>query len=183
MVIKYIPSARHQLLGSGAPQRGLAGSWSWGGGLPSCLPALAGWLAWRLLSWLRCARRRSSRPRQLQSTAEQSRAELRGLAEGSPGRESKQLPPWLWWLMELQREARTSLRSPPALPTPFSLSGLWGYGFNTGSPNNTAFLPNTNNNSISGYCPERRMKMVTQRWLWWLTHQFNSVKLLNLLHR
>lgn len=43
MVIKYIPSARHQLLGSGAPRRGLAGRW--GGGLPACLAGwLAGWL-------------------------------------------------------------------------------------------------------------------------------------------
>lgn len=40
MVIKYIPSARHQLLGSGAPQRGLAGSWELGRGI-----ALPGWLA------------------------------------------------------------------------------------------------------------------------------------------
>ena len=41
MVIKYIPSARHQLLGSGAPQRGLAGNWGWGGGLPAWLAGLA----------------------------------------------------------------------------------------------------------------------------------------------
>lgn len=41
MVIKYIPGVRHQLLGSGAPQRGLAGRCR-GGSLawpPACLPA------------------------------------------------------------------------------------------------------------------------------------------------
>lgn len=39
MLIKYIPGARrHQLLASGAPQRGLAGSWGLGG--LACLPAL-----------------------------------------------------------------------------------------------------------------------------------------------
>lgn len=43
MLIKYIPGARrHQLLASGAPQRGLAGSWGEGWGLaslPACPPA------------------------------------------------------------------------------------------------------------------------------------------------
>lgn len=80
MVIKYIPSASHQLLGSGAPQRGLAGCWGWVGGLP-------GWLALRLLSWLRCARRRSSRPRQpparsSRRTEKGCRAWLRGVLAG-----------------------------------------------------------------------------------------------------
>ncbi|KAK5914972.1 hypothetical protein CesoFtcFv8_000607 [Champsocephalus esox] len=41
MVIKYIPNARHQLQGSGAPQRGLAGSW--GGGLAAAAALAAMW--------------------------------------------------------------------------------------------------------------------------------------------
>ncbi len=132
MVIKYIPSARHQLLGSGAPQRGLAGSWGWGG-------VLLAWLAWRLLSWLWCMRRRSSRPRQspaqLQRRAEKCcGAWLRGALAG---RASSCLP-GSHWMMELLREARTPQPHFTFLSLSVSLSSEVSRS-DAGSLNNTAF--------------------------------------------
>lgn len=99
----------------------------------ACLP---GWLAWRLLYWLRCRRQRSSRPRQSPAQL-QRRAEkcCRDLAKGSPGYASKQLPPWLQCTIEFLRGSQNT-------PTPLRLSPSLTERrccTETGSPNITTF--------------------------------------------
>ena len=88
MVIKYIPSARHQLLGSGAPQWGLAEQ--------GCRTGARGEAGWqRLLSWLQTVGQMSSKSH---SPGGVVRSNAVGPGWGEPWLGSACLgsPCWLW---------------------------------------------------------------------------------------